>query len=151
MGIEIIITLGSFLVTSVMKIFAQKSADQGRIMDAALKNHTVEAAERASLNAKDTRSSFAFTRRIIALSVVASVVVIPLTSPWLASIIGIAGPIVSNCSLNPDTTSLLWGIFSWTNADLVCTAGAGILVMPWHSQIVAVVIGAYFGDKVGNK
>jgi hypothetical protein len=151
MGIEVIIALGSFLVTSVMKIFAAKSADNSLIMKAALNNHKEEAAERAAMNALDTPSSFAFTRRIIALTVIFSIVAVPTLTPLIGSLLGIVTPVVSNCSMNPDTTSLLFGLFSFSNAEMECIAGSGILLLPWHSQIVAIVIGAYFGDKVGNR
>ncbi len=148
MGIEVIITLGSFLVTSVMKIFAQKSANQAQIMDAALRSHRQEGEQRDSLNSKDTH--FAFTRRFIAISVIVAIVIIPIATPLIISILGLDVVLVSNCTSNPDSSSLIWGLISWSSSDMDCLAGQGIMVMPWHSQLVAVIIGAYFGDRVSK-
>jgi len=148
MGIEIIITLGSFLVTSVMKIFAQKSANQAQIMDAALRSHRQEGEQREALNSKDTH--FAFTRRFIAISVIVAIVLIPIVTPLLISIMGLEVVLVSNCTSNVDSSSLIWGLVSWSSGEMDCLAGQGIMVMPWHSQLVAVIIGAYFGDRVSK-
>jgi len=146
MGIEIFITLASFIVTSVMKIFAQKSENQSRIMDSALRSHSQEANERESLNNKD--SYFSFTRRFIAISIITAIVIIPIATPLIVAILHMPVVLVSNCTADVDTTKLIWGLLSWSTSDFDCLAGQGIMIMPWHSQMVAVVIGAYFGDKV---
>ncbi len=150
MGIEIIITLASFLVTSVMKIFAAKSANQTRIMESALKNASAVREDRGAINALDSRKNFAFVRRVIALSVIGSVVVLPLLAPLLLSILGFAPIAIQSCTPDGDTTSFVWGLISWDADDMNCLNHEGIIIMPWHSQLVAVIVGAYFGDKVNN-
>lgn len=137
-----IIALGSFLITSIMKIIAAKSAAQGAIMKAALNNYKEERAERSELNSLDSKWSFSFTRRTIALLIVGSVVAVPILAPIFSPVA------VSYCTPTGSETSGLWGLLSWNVETLSCKLTQGITIMPWHGQLVAVVTGAYFGGRV---
>ena len=99
MGIEIIIALGSFLVTSVMKIISAKSEANADMIKSAMMVNKQENDQVKFLTGMDNKSSFAFTRRTLAQGVVGAVVVVPVLAP----IFGIG---VAHCSTGGETTEI---------------------------------------------
>lgn len=143
MGIEIILTAGTFLVTAVLKIFMAKRESEQETLNRAIAAHSQEHTSRMDLANKG--GGFAFTRRAIAVFVVIAVIGVPLIGPIFWPMLP-----VSHCAQLVDTTQGFWGLFSWEASTLVCREAVGVEILPFHTQLVGVIIGFYFGNKVGK-
>jgi len=134
--------LGTFALTAVLKIWAAKSEAQAKAMEVALRGHQAEAEERKAIReVKD--KGFSFTRRVLALSVVGAIVVLPLLAPVFSPFIP-----VSFCTQAGADTQVFWGLFSYDNSKLVCTNSTALQVLPFHVDMGMMVLGFYFGGRV---
>ena len=138
----VITGLGTFALTALIKIWAAKSQAQAKAMETAIKGYREEAEERKSIR-ESTNKGFAFTRRILALSVIGAVVVVPLLAPLLTPFVP-----VSMCTQAGAETQVFWGLFSYDNSALACTNSTAVQVMPFHVDMAMMVLGFYFGSKV---
>ena len=137
--------IGTFLITAIIKIWAAKSEANARAMEAAITRYRAEAEERKAIRAI-SNFGFSFTRRVLAIGVVGSVVIVPLVAPVFDPFIPI-----SICSQASTGTEVLFGLFSYDNAKLACTNTNGIQVMPFHVDMVFMVLGFYLGDRVTKR
>ena len=87
---------------------------------------------------------FAITRRIIALSAVACLLVWPSFSGLLH--LPVHFPVETGGS-----TSVLWGLFATKTAESHYTAKMGIVFFEWHKHVLLAIIGFYFGQTFARR
>ena len=130
MGIptEVLTMLASTLLAGGLKIFEAKAAATRAMLEALNANAVVRS------NAGST--GFQFTRRMIALMVVGSVIVLP----KLAALWGVPVSIPAQ----PHSLGLLWGLFSSVSSEVYVTV-AGLPITTLDTHMCAAITGLYFG------
>lgn len=150
--------LMSFIATTVIgaifKLIAVKNENALAIREAELKAMNARAA--IIKDARDnTSKGFQWTRRIIALSCVASIIVLPLWAPlWYAvnypvEIAMLDSPPLSVWFGYDVVTSGFWP-FTGSSTETVWRQFQGIVVTPFHVEIMSAIMGLYFGSRLGT-
>jgi len=139
--LEMITAGASFILSAGFRIWAANSEAKAAMFKRAMTAHKAEVQERTSI--REVAGWFGITRRIIALSVVAAVVVFPIIAPALFPFIP-----VNYCGQDSSTTSVLFGLFSSDVTSLACTSSTAIQIQPFHTHLVAAISAFYFGGKV---
>lgn len=138
MPLELITLLISTVISAVLRIMAQRQENAHARHKDLLAAFGKEAEERKEIRESENEH-FAWTRRVIALSTIMSVIVLPkvaaLLMPHIPVIVGYT-----------EMTSS--GIF-WRSAEaMVWSVGYGIFITPLDTHLVAAVAGLYFGGSV---
>jgi hypothetical protein len=137
--LELITMLASTLLGGFMSMWGASNkarADREKMMlqRADFQNKAVTSAREYGL--KDTH--FAWTRRIIALSSVGSIIVLPkVAAMWYPEIDVIVG-----------YTELQGGLFNWLfgpGEAIVWKAARGFVITPLDTHLVSAIVGLYFG------
>ena len=145
--LEPITLIGSTLVGGLLKIWSMKlKADKQR--EAGMIN-ALGAQTSAFKEAREyDNKGFQFTRRVIALSAVASIVVWPLLVPFLVAWLDLDSiPVVHGY------TEFRPGFLFIPDKDVVVWKEViGISITPMHTHLMASIAGLYFGASVvGSK
>ena len=84
--------------------------------------------------------SFQFTRRTIALSTVAAIVILP----KVLALLGV--------DVTVGWTEVTSGFWFWSDDEtkVVWRTATGIILTPWDTHLVSSIIGFYFGSSVVN-
>ncbi len=130
----------SFALGAATKIIAMKMemkhAEQKALLQKAGIVHEVRKFGTQDLN-------FAWTRRVIALTLLA-IVASPVWAPFIGDImnipIAVAIPVVDETN-----TSVLWGMFSYTDKVMAYKHITTITYLPEYNHYFFAVIGMYFG------
>ena len=139
---EIITGAGAFVLSAGLRIYAAKQEAQAAAFRQAMARNAQEAEERASL--REVAGWLGVTRRIIALSVVFAVIVVPLLAPVIYPYIA-----VGYCHPTGTDTAVLFGLFRSSSTNLACDLLPGsINVLPFHTHLSAAIVAFYFGGKV---
>jgi hypothetical protein len=137
--LELITMLGSTVLGGVMSIWGQsikaKQAQNEMLLQRAEFNRgAVDEARNAGKNDKH----FAWTRRLIALSAVFAIIVLPkLVAVFYPEVNVIVG-----------YTEVEGGIFNWllgANETVRWQAASGFVITPLDTHIVSAIVGLYFG------
>ena len=127
--LELITMLGSTVLGGVMSIWGQANKTR-----AAFKNKAVTSAREFGL--KDTH--FAWTRRIIALSSVGAIIVLPkVAALWYPDV----GVVVGYTEIQGGFFNFLFG----PNEAVVWKAARGFVITPLDTHLVSAIVGLYFG------
>jgi hypothetical protein len=138
--LELITMLGSTILGGVMSVWGQsikaKEAQQKMLMERA--NFNAQQVNTAR-EAGKTDKHFAWTRRLIALSAVFSIIVLPkLVAVWYPEI----GVIVGYTEIQGGFLANLFGggteVVKWKMAQ-------GFVITPLDTHIVSAIVGLYFG------
>jgi hypothetical protein len=87
---------------------------------------------------------FAITRRIIALSCIATLIVWP-------SIAGLFGIPIHFTMESNKSVSVLWGLFSDQYTEPYVLTKMGFVYFKWHVHVILSIIGLYFGQTLADK
>ena len=133
--------VGTFAMKAV-GVWMQNKAEERKML---LAHRGLDIEEHKALIAAPR--GIAVTRRIIALTIVFSVLVLP-KIVWLLH----GGPIpIAFPFMDTEQTSTLWGLFT----DTISTNGfinvAGIPIFDWEGHCMMAVVGFYFGDRLAGK
>ena len=137
--LELITMLGSTILGGVMSVWGQsikaKESQQKMLMERANFNATqVNTAREAG----KTDKHFAWTRRLIALSAVFSIIVLPkAVAVWYPEVSVIVG-----------YTEVEGGLFNWIfggDGTVKWQAARGFVITPLDTHIVSAIVGLYFG------
>jgi len=137
--LELITMLFSTILGGVMSIWGQSNkakADQNKMLlaNANFKANQVNAAR----NAGKTDSHFAWTRRLIALSAVGSIIVLPkVVAVWYPDVSVIVG-----------YTEVQGGFMNWLFGPedaIQWKSARGFVITPLDTHIVSAIVGLYFG------
>lgn len=87
-----------------------------------------------------TGEGFSFTRRVIALTAIFSIVAIPL----------LAGAIFPGMPINYGWQETMGGFMFFTEPKDIMqfTTAYGITILPFHTHLVSAIAGLYFGSSV---
>lgn len=137
--LELITMLGSTILGGVMSIWGQsikaKQAQNEMLLARANFNATQVNTAR---DAGKTDKHFAWTRRLIALSAVFSIIVLPkLVAVWYPEVSVIVG-----------YTEVQGGFFNWlfgAQEAVQWKAARGFVITPLDTHIVSAIVGLYFG------
>ena len=137
--LELITMLGSTVLGGVMSVWGQsikaKQAQQEMLMQRAEFNRSAVADARDA-GKKDTH--FAWTRRLIALSAVFSIIVLPkLVAVWYPEVSVFVG-----------YTEATGGLFNWLFGPAEAVQwkmATGFVITPLDTHIVSAIVGLYFG------
>ena len=138
--LELITMLGSTVLGGVMSIWGQsikaKQAQQEMLMQRAEFNRSAVADARDA-GAKD--SHFAWTRRLIALSAVFSIIVLPkLVAVWYPEVSVFVG-------YTEVQAGFLSSIFGGGTEMVKWQIAQGFVITPLDTHIVSAIVGLYFG------
>ena len=137
--LELITMLGSTVLGGVMSIWGQANKTRAErekmlLQRAAFKNKAVTSAREFGL--KDTH--FAWTRRIIALSSVGAIIVLPkVAALWYPDVVVVVG-----------YTEIQGGFFNFLfgpDEAVVWKAARGFVITPLDTHLVSAIVGLYFG------
>jgi len=137
--LELITMLFSTILGGVMSIWGQSNkakADQNKML---LANANFKADQvNAARNAGKTDSHFAWTRRLIALSAVGSIIVLPkVVAVWYPDVSVIVG-----------YTEVQGGFMNWLFGPedaIQWKSARGFVITPLDTHIVSAIVGLYFG------
>ena len=137
--LELVTMLGSTVLGGVMSIWGQsikaKESQQKMLMERA--NFNAQQVNTAR-EAGKTDSHFAWTRRLIALSAVFSIIVLPkMVAVWYPEVSVIVG-----------YTEVKGGFFGWLfggQEAVQWRAAQGFVITPLDTHIVSAIVGLYFG------
>ena len=138
--LELITMLGSTVLGGVMSIWGQsikaKEAQQKMLMERA--NFNMQAANTAREAGKNDKH-FAWTRRLIALSAVFSIIVLPkLVAVWYPEV----GVYVGYSEIQK---GFLGGLFGGDVEMVKWKYAQGFVITPLDTHIVSAIVGLYFG------
>ena len=137
--LELITMLFSTVLGGVMSVIGQNQKnklEQQKMMlqTASFKADQVNAARDAGKNDKH----FAWTRRLIALSAVFSIIVLPkLVAVWYPEVTVIVG-----------YTEMNGGLWNWLfgpSESIMWVSARGFVITPLDTHIVSAIVGLYFG------
>ena len=120
--------LGSTAIGGILKIMDQRSQAYQTLVNSINKS----AVERSNSGTP----TFQFTRRVIALTVTFSVILLP-------KLAGLFGVPVSVAELQP-SSDFLWGLFSSGGTTVYMNVG-GVPITSLDTQSFAAIVGLYFG------
>lgn len=138
--LELITMLGSTVLGGVMSVWGQsikaKEAQQKMLMERA--NFNAQQVNTAR-EAGKTDTHFAWTRRLIALSAVFAIIVLPkLVAVWYPDVSVIVG-------YSEIQKGFLGGIFGGDSEVVKWQAARGFVITPLDTHIVSAIVGLYFG------
>mgnify|MGYP000386211488 CR=1 FL=1 len=138
--LELITMLGSTVLGGVMSVWGQsikaKEAQQKMLLQRA--NFNAEQVNTAR-EAGKTDTHFAWTRRLIALSAVFAIIVLPkLVAVWYPDVSVIVG-------YSEIQKGFLGGIFGGDSEIVKWQAARGFVITPLDTHIVSAIVGLYFG------
>ena len=137
--LELITMLASTILGGVMSVWGQsikaKQAQQEMLMQRAEFNRSAVADAR---DAGKNDKHFAWTRRLIALSAVFSIIVLPkLVAVWYPMVDVYVG-----------YTEVQGGLFNWLfgpDEAIMWKSATGFVITPLDTHIVSAIVGLYFG------
>ena len=138
--LELVTMLGSTVLGGVMSVWGQsikaKEAQQKMLMQRAEFNRSAVNDAREA-GAKDTH--FAWTRRLIALSAVFAIIVLPkIVAVWHPEVSVIVG-------YSEIQTGFLNSLFGGETESIQWRAARGFVITPLDTHIVSAIVGLYFG------
>lgn len=140
--LEMLTGAGAFLLSAGLKIFAARQEAQAAMFKRAMAKNQEEVRERTSI--REIAGWFGVTRRVIALSVVLAVVVVPLMAPIFFPFTQ-----VGYCHPTGADTAVLFGLFKSSHTTLACDLLPGTInILPFHTHLVTAIAAFYFGGKV---
>lgn len=150
---SLVIAAISTVVGGVFKLIATRMENQKQLEEAKLR----------ALNAKATvtkdareyeNKGFQFTRRIIALTMTLCVVALPYFSVlWYQSMYPLT---ILNDGAQPSVwfgyETIKSGFWPFTSDTTVTNwqEFKGLVITPWHTDMFAMIMGLYFGNRLGN-
>ena len=137
--LELITMLFSTILGGVMSIWGQSNKSKAEQNKMLLANANFKANQvNAARNAGKTDSHFAWTRRLIALSAVGSIIVLPkVVAVWYPDVSVIVG-----------YTEVQGGFMNWLfgpEEAIQWKSARGFVITPLDTHIVSAIVGLYFG------
>jgi len=130
--LELITMLFSTILGGVMSIWGQSNKNKAE------QQKLLIAGQQEAREYGKTDSHFAWTRRIIALSAVFAIIVLPkLVAVWYPDVSVIVG-----------YTEVKGGLFNWLfggDGTVQWQAAKGFVITPLDTHIVSAIVGLYFG------
>jgi len=136
--LELLSMGASAVLSGVMTVWSQSLKDKAQAHQSLIERATLQNEIFTKAREFKGSKSFQFTRRIIALSLVGAIVILPKVLP----LVGIPVTI--------GWTEVESGFWFWSDdkTNVVWHTVEGLALTPWDNHLVASVIGFYFGSSV---
>ena len=141
MSFEILNLMGSSVLGAIMQIMGAKANAQAEMMKQLTANHKLEEESRDKVR-NNTNGFFQMTRRIIVLSAVFSIIVLPMVAPLFVDV-----PIYIQSEI---TTGSDWLLFDTRNTAMSWYEVKGIAILSWHKDIILSIIAMYVGSSIAK-
>ena len=138
---EMINLFGSAGLGAIMQIMGSKANAQAEMMKNLTANHKLEEESRDKVR-NNTNSFFMMTRRIIVLSCIFSIIIVPTLSPLISDV-----PIYIQTEV---TTGSDWLIFDTRNTSYTWQQVEGIAILDWHKNIILSIVSMYVGSSIAK-
>ena len=138
---EMINLFGSAGLGAIMQIMGAKANAQADMMKNLTANHKLEEESRDKVR-NNTNSFFMMTRRIIVLSCIFSIIIVPTLAPLISDV-----PIYIQTEI---TTGSDWLIFDTRNTSYTWQQVEGIAILDWHKNIILSIVSMYVGSSIAK-
>ena len=146
--------LSSTVIGGIFKLISTKFSHSMRLREAELKAMNAKAAITKDAREYDN-TGFQWTRRFITIAAVLSIIVLPLWAPVYYSIMY---PVeIAMLDKNPlpvwfgyDVVTQGWWPFGGSTTETMWREFKGIVITPFHVEIMSAIMGLYFGSRLGN-
>ena len=138
---EMINLFGSAGLGAIMQIMGAKANAQAEMMKQLTANHKLEEESRDKVR-NNTNSFFMMTRRIIVLSCIFSIIIVPTLAPLISDV-----PIYIQTEV---TTGSDWLIFDTRNTSYTWQQVEGIAILEWHKNIILSIVSMYVGSSMAK-
>lgn len=138
---EMINLFGSAGLGAIMQIMGAKANAQADMMKNLTANHKLEEESRDKVR-NNTNSFFMMTRRIIVLSCIFSIIIVPTLAPLISDV-----PIYIQTEI---TTGSDWLIFDTRNTSYSWQQVEGIAILDWHKNIILSIVSMYVGSSIAK-
>lgn len=138
---EMLNLLGSASLGAVMQIMGAKANAQAEMMKQLTANHKLEEISRDKVR-NNTNSFFMMTRRIIVLSCIFAIIIVPTVAPLFFD--------TSVFIQSEITTGSDWLIFDTRNTTMVWKEVEGIPILDWHKNIILSIVSMYVGSSIAK-
>ena len=138
MPLELLTMVGGFLLTAVTKLVSikmQMAQAKHEMLMEKIKSEGRRQQQARTYN----EPGFQWTRRIIALLSVVSIVCIPILAGWITPEVAI--------SHGWEHTKSGFMFFTDPTTTIKWATGNGIILAPFHTHLVAAIAGMYFGSS----
>lgn len=149
MGSSVIIAGITFVVSAIFKLIVLKMQANREQEEARLK--ALNAQAKVTNQAREAGDKgFKITRRIIALTFVFAVVLAPTIPYVLMSFSAVTGIVTPAIEVHFGYNQLVNGFWPFTkdSTEVIWETRQGFMITPWHSDMVAMIMAMYFGDKI---
>lgn len=136
--LELLSMGASAILSGVMTLWAMSIKAKAQQHQALIASATLQSKIRSRARNYKGSKSYEFTRRIIALSVVGAIIILPKVLPLLG------------IDVTVGWTEVVTGFWFWSDdvTQLKWQTITGLAVTPWDNHLVAAIIGFYFGNSV---
>ena len=138
---EMINLLGSASLGAVMQIVGAKANAQAEMMKQLTTNHKLEEISRDKVR-NNTNSFFMMTRRIIVLSCIFAIIIVPTLAPLFTD--------TAIYIQTEVTTGSDWLIFDTRNTTMAWKEVQGIAILDWHKNIILSIVSMYVGSSIAK-
>jgi len=138
---EMINLFGSAGLGAIMQIMGAKANAQAEMMKNLTANHKLEEESRDKVR-NNTNSFFMMTRRIIVLSCIFSIIIVPTLAPLISDV-----PIYIQTEV---ITGSDWLIFDTRNTSYSWHEVEGIAILDWHKNIILSIVSMYVGSSIAK-
>ena len=138
---EMVNLLGSASLGAVMQIMGAKANAQAEMMKQLTANHKLEEESRDKVR-NNTNSFFMMTRRIIVLSCIFAIIIVPVLAPLFTD--------TAIYIQTEVTTGSDWLIFDTSNARSLLNIAQGIAILDWHKNIILSIVSMYVGSSIAK-
>ena len=133
--------LGSASLGAVMQIVGAKANAQAEMMKQLTTNHKLEEISRDKVR-NNTNSFFMMTRRIIVLSCIFAIIIVPTLAPLFTD--------TAIYIQTEVTTGSDWLIFDTRNTSMAWKEVQGIAILDWHKNIILSIVSMYVGSSIAK-
>tara|TARA_R100001463_G_scaffold47185_3_gene95977 strand:+ start:3040 stop:3459 length:420 start_codon:yes stop_codon:yes gene_type:complete len=133
--------LGSASLGAVMQIMGAKANAQAEMMKQLTANHKLEEESRDKVR-NNTNSFFMMTRRIIVLSCIFAIIIVPVLAPLFTD--------TAIYIQTEVTTGSDWLIFDTRNTTMSWKEVQGIAILDWHKNIILSIVSMYVGSSIAK-
>ena len=150
---SLIIFLATTAFSWIAKLITMKMQGAKELREAELR--AMNAKAEIVKEAREYRNKgFEFTRRFIAITAVIFIVVLPIFAPFFYSYLYPIDVLQSGAYPHvwfgyEVVKSGFWP-FTDSTTTTVWKQFAGIVITPWHTQMISAIMGLYFGSGLGN-
>ena len=141
MSWEIVNLIGSSIIGAIMRIAGARANAQAEMQKMLIQKNNIDEKSRKSIR-ENNNQFFMQTRRIISLSIVFSIILIPSVAPLFFDV-----PIYIQTEVTGGTD---YFIFSTEYTNIEWKAVEGIPILSYHKDLMISVVSLYLGSSIAS-